>query len=83
MEKYFSKIVWTIIFGIFFIPKTSAGSSPVMDTMTNLQSPEIVTQEIRYHMKEAAEVQLIWGINGWSNVGKELRPTGTYLKNRG
>jgi hypothetical protein len=39
--------------------------------------PRIVTQEVRYHVPEAGEVELIWGINGWSEVPKAKRPDGT------
>jgi hypothetical protein len=39
-----------------------------------------VTQEIRYHMPEAGEVFLIWGINGWCVVPEENRPAGTVVK---
>ncbi len=38
-----------------------------------------VTQEIRYHMPEAEEVQLKWGINGWQTPPEALRPVGTVI----
>jgi lipopolysaccharide transport system permease protein len=41
----------------------------------------LVTQEIRYHMPEAGEMLLVWGINGWTVVPEELRPAGTAVKN--
>jgi hypothetical protein len=41
----------------------------------------LVTQEIRYHMPEAGEVTLIWGINGWHTLPEETQPAGTTVKN--
>jgi hypothetical protein len=40
----------------------------------------IVTQEIRYHMPEASEAFLVWGINGWGLVSEGLRPAETVVK---
>jgi lipoteichoic acid synthase len=40
----------------------------------------LVTQEIRYVMPEAAEVFLVWGINGWNRIPTDLRPTGTLIR---
>ncbi len=40
----------------------------------------LVTQEIRYHMPEAGEVYLLWGINGWAVVSQEIHPAGTVVK---
>ena len=42
-----------------------------------------VTHEIRYHLPEAGEVTLVWGINGWVAVPEEMRLTGTILDERG
>lgn len=50
------------------LPSVPPGQSP---------EPRIVTQEIRYHMPEAGGVELIWGINGWSEMPKAKRPEGT------
>jgi hypothetical protein len=47
---------------------------------TLTQDPPPVTQEIRYHMPEAGEVFLIWGVNGWAVVPEENRPAGTVVK---
>jgi 4-amino-4-deoxy-L-arabinose transferase-like glycosyltransferase len=49
---------------------------------TLTQDPPPVTQEIRYHMPEAGEVFLIWGVNGWAVVPEENRPAGTVVKDR-
>lgn len=46
-----------------------------------LANGPLVTQEIRYHMLEAGEVFLAWGINGWQLVPEEMRPAGTVVKN--
>lgn len=40
----------------------------------------MISQEIRYHSREATEVYLVWGINNWSTQKPELRPPGTYIK---
>jgi ABC-type polysaccharide/polyol phosphate export permease len=40
----------------------------------------LVTQEIRYHMSQADEIFLVWGINGWAIVPEIVRPEGTVLK---
>jgi lipopolysaccharide transport system permease protein len=45
--------------------------------MMSSQNQPIVTQEIRYHMLEAGEVFLVWGIDGWNVVPEENRPVGT------
>jgi len=42
----------------------------------------LVTQEIRYHMPEAGEVFLGWGINGWNVVPEEIRLAGTEVRNK-
>jgi ABC-type polysaccharide/polyol phosphate export permease len=46
----------------------------------SLVNDQIITQEIRYHLPEAGEVFLIWGIDGWQVVPEEIRPTGTMIK---
>ncbi len=40
----------------------------------------MVTQEIRYSIKDASEVFLVWGINNWQSQEENLRPSGTYVK---
>ena len=37
----------------------------------------LITQEIRYHMPEAGEVYLVWGVNGWQSVPEKIQPPGT------
>jgi lipopolysaccharide transport system permease protein len=49
--------------------------------MTSSQNQSIVTQQIRYHMPEAGEVFLVWGINGWNVLPEENRPAGTGVEN--
>lgn len=46
-----------------------------------LSQDQLLTQEIRYHLPEAGEVFLVWGINGWTLVPEETRPAGTVVKN--
>ena len=40
----------------------------------------LVTQEIRYHAPGAAEVWLVWGLEGWQVIPDAARPQGTVLK---
>ncbi|MEP6891657.1 MAG: hypothetical protein ABI955_13270, partial [Nitrospirota bacterium] len=40
----------------------------------------LVTQEIRYHAPRAAEVWLVWGLDGWQIIPDVTRPQGTVLK---
>jgi lipopolysaccharide transport system permease protein len=49
-------------------------------SMLLLADNSLVTQEIRYHMPEAGEVFLVWGINGWAIAPEENRPPGTVVK---
>jgi hypothetical protein len=51
---------------------------------TLAQHPDttVITQEIRYHLAEAGEVFLIWGIDGWQPVPEESRPSGTTIKDK-
>lgn len=48
-------------------------------TLPTLNS-SMVTQEIRYSIKDASEVFLVWGINSWQSQEENLRPAGTYIK---
>ncbi|MCB0190912.1 MAG: glycosyltransferase family 39 protein [Anaerolineae bacterium] len=41
----------------------------------------LVSQEIYYHMPEAGQVNLVWGINGWELAPDVMRPSGTVIKN--
>jgi len=45
-------------------------------------SASLVTEEISQQLPDAAEVFLVWGINGWGLVDEEQRPSGTVIKNR-
>ncbi len=47
---------------------------------TPVAPQSLITQEIRYHMAEAGEVFLVWGINGWTVLPKELQPPDTVVK---
>ena len=41
----------------------------------------LVTQEIRYRAPGAAEIWLVWGLEGWQTSPEVARPQGTVLKN--
>lgn len=43
------------------------------------QDSIMATQEIRYSIKDASEVFLVWGINNWQFQEENLRPAGTYV----
>ena len=52
-------------------------------TATKSSSPQtLVTQEIRYFVPDAAEVFLVWGVNGWATVPETQRPKGTVIKDK-
>jgi hypothetical protein len=42
----------------------------------------LVSQEIRYDIPEAKDVDLVWGLNGWHVAPEELRPVGTEIKSK-
>ncbi len=44
------------------------------------QNQSLTTQLIRYHLAEAGEVFLVWGVNGWAVVPEAQRPAGTVIK---
>jgi hypothetical protein len=54
-------------------PAVLSSSEPIAQAST-------MTREIRYTSKDAREVVLIWGIDGWKPVPDSLRPSGTTLK---
>lgn len=58
--------------------------SMIPSTLLFAQSSSVkaprVAQEIRYHMADAEEVFLLWGVNGWRPLPESLRPQGTILK---
>ena len=41
----------------------------------------LVIQEIRYRVRGAAEVWLVWGLEGWQAIPELVRPSGTVVKN--
>jgi len=55
-------------------------SPPLLFAQSSSFTAPRVTQEIRYHMPEAAEVFLRWGVMGWRPLPEELRPSGTLLR---
>jgi Gpi18-like mannosyltransferase len=56
------------LWSIFLWPASVLADSP------------LATQEIRYNLPEAGEIFLVWGINGWNVLPKEMWPAGTILK---
>ncbi|MES2139608.1 MAG: sulfatase-like hydrolase/transferase [Bacteroidota bacterium] len=55
------------------------GSLVLSQPLAN-QNSLMVTQEIRYSVKDASEVFLVWGINNWQSQEENLRPPGTFTK---
>jgi hypothetical protein len=51
------------------------------DPITSPAPAPQVTQAIRYEIPWAAEVVLVWGIEGWQPVPEHMRPPGTVIKN--
>jgi hypothetical protein len=45
------------------------------------QSRPLVIQEFRYHMPQAQQVSLVWGVDGWNVLLEEERPAGTRVRN--
>ena len=45
--------------------------------------PRMLTREIRYHMPEAGEVWLVWGVNGWHRLPETAQPSGTMIGKNG
>ena len=55
-------------------------SPPLLFAQRSSFTAPRVTQEIRYHMPDAGEVLLRWGVYGWRPLPEELRPPGTMLR---
>lgn len=64
----------SILLAVFFL--VNILSPPFL-----LASKEMITQEIRYHIPEAGQVFLVWGVDGWSPVNEAYFPEGTFLEN--
>jgi hypothetical protein len=76
---------WTILFCMYATPATISSGEDRVQTEQAKASVEksadtdFVVQELSYHAPGAAEVYLIWGINGLQPVHEAIRPPGTYL----
>src|ERR1051325_4550300 len=42
----------------------------------------LVTQEIHYHLPEAAEVFFVWGVDGWAVAPEQLWPPRTEVRQK-
>jgi hypothetical protein len=49
------------------------------DQASKAEEPPLVTREIRYYAPEATEVFLVWGINGWHPLVREIWPARTEI----
>lgn len=61
--------LWVLLISLFTQPSPLFADSP------------LVTLEINYHMPEAGEVFLVWGIDGWQPLPDNQLPQGTILEN--
>jgi LPS sulfotransferase NodH len=59
-----------------------APALPADQASVSVGNRPLITQEIRYQLPEAGEVFLVWGINDWQVVPKEIRPLGTMIKDK-
>ena len=65
--------LWIVLLCHFFIhPIPAYGQNSAQGPPDSVQ--------IRYHLPEAGEVFLLWGINGWGMVPETTRPAGTQVK---
>jgi hypothetical protein len=62
-------------FALFYPPSPAYGAA-------HLQEEPFVAQKIRYHLPEASEVFIVWGIREWDLVPEAQRPPGTVVKNQ-
>ena len=63
------------LIGLVLVPKPAAASSGAFQE----DSPTF-TLEIKYQNPVAGQVELVWGLNGWSLAPEEERPTGTVVE---
>jgi hypothetical protein len=61
--------------------RVTTANNTLGDKEANTAALSLVSQEFRYHMPEAGEVFLVWGINGWKPLPEALRPAATEIKN--
>lgn len=60
--------------------QNSAPISATRSIVPTVEAPITVSQEIRYHMPEAGEVWLVWGVNGWQTLPEKAWPAGTVIR---
>src|SRR5688572_30020868 len=65
---------WRILYCLLVILLSGYLAQPI------LADNPLVTQEFQYHMPEAGEVYLVWGVNGWQLTPEETRPMGTVVQ---
>lgn len=64
--------------GIFAgVTETPTGAAAELASASNL-----VTYEIRYQIPQAKDVYLVWGVDGWFPLPKEMRPPDTVVRDR-
>jgi hypothetical protein len=78
--EFHSKTPQYVIYRILS-PEEAAKLTPSQDQVSvSVADALLVTQELRYHVPEADQVFLVWGINGWQVAPEETRPAGTVVK---
>jgi Gpi18-like mannosyltransferase len=65
------------VFAHYLLFPSSALASPVSDYQ---QQQPLHSQEIRYHLPEASEVFLAWGVNNWNLPPQDVWPEGTVVR---
>ncbi|HMU30621.1 MAG TPA: hypothetical protein PLY42_11815 [Nitrospira sp.] len=68
-------ITWPLCEGNYSEVATRSGVTEIGSRL----SLAVVTQEFHYHMPDAQEVSMVWGVNGWSPVPESLRPLNTKM----
>ncbi|MGC3974326.1 MAG: hypothetical protein QM771_08110 [Nitrospira sp.] len=68
-------ITWPLCEGNYSEVATRSGVTEIGSRL----SLAVVTQEFHYHMPDAQEVSMVWGVNGWSPVPESLRPPNTKM----
>ncbi len=78
--QFHSQTSQYVIYRVLSPAEVSTLALSQAQTLARAADTPLVTQDIRYHMPEAGEVFLVWGINGWAVVTEETRPAGTRVK---
>jgi hypothetical protein len=62
------------LLGLFLMPRSVAASRGIFQ-----EGSPTFTLEIKYQNPASSQVELVWGLNGWSLAPEETRPPGTVV----